>query len=352
MVKCFMFACLAAIAPFVSCSDDDEGTSSSFKYTVNGTDSPTSLRVGVEAATTTVTVTATGSWSVASDATWLTLSGGSGEGNGSFDFIVSANAGAARTGVLTFTADGKQAGVLSITQTADDFSIDATAFSVEQDHRRAIIVTPPVNNPDAEFTFTSQSANASVDEYGVVTGDELGDATIIVSIADNSLPSKTVTVTVTRKLHFPLVLPVSDADGNINDTYSANVVSVLNEDGSYTLELIYNTEESNPASCIQTGNLGIRPLGDNVTKVELQFDYKADTESQFFRLTFLIDGYPTRHDAALPAVEDWTTKVIDITDVDNFGRSDQYHCLRLDWYFTPRPEFFHIRNLQVVIEVE
>ncbi|MDR0714920.1 MAG: Ig-like domain-containing protein [Bacteroidales bacterium] len=233
------------------------------------------------------------------------------------------------------------------------FDVGARSFSLEQDESRVIIVTPtPGNAENARFSFASSNEDvATVDEDGKVSGLEIGSATITVSVATpgSGVADQTIEVTVTRKLHFPLTLGVgtagSTAEGGIH-----NATSTLNEDGSYT---IVTSGESDPY--VTTGNLGARPLGANVTKVELQFEYKADAAINFYQVLFpdgAGSGNSFTTDFSFAAATEWTSKTVDITNIANYGRGtgNQYNCVRLDG--PDASSTVSIRNLQVVIEAD
>ncbi|MDR1666167.1 MAG: Ig-like domain-containing protein [Bacteroidales bacterium] len=256
---------------------------------------------------------------------------------------------------ITVTSGSLAAVVVPVTVTVQhpltSFTVDATSFPLEQDHSRTIVVTPtPANAENAQFSFASSNENvATVGEDGKVLGLAIGAANITVSVATpgSGVAAQTVAVTVTRKLHFPLALGVgsagSTAEGGIH-----NATSTLNDDGSYT---IVTTGASDPY--VTTGNLGARPLGANVTKVELQFEYKAADAINFYQVLFpdgAGSGNPFTTDFSFAAATEWTAKTVDITNIANYGRGtgNQYNCVRLDG--PDAASTVSIRNLQVVIE--
>lgn len=79
--------------------------------------SPTSLSVGSGAGNSTINVTSNTSWSVTDDQSWIIVSPANGSNNGSFTVSVTANTGAARSGIVTVTA-GTLTQTISVSQSA------------------------------------------------------------------------------------------------------------------------------------------------------------------------------------------------------------------------------------------
>ncbi|MEO7192392.1 MAG: BACON domain-containing carbohydrate-binding protein [Vicinamibacterales bacterium] len=167
--------------------NQDSAESSGCSFSLN----PASQSLGTGAAAgSPIAVTAPNgcSWAASSGSTWISItSGAAGSGNGTVGFTVTVNTGPSRTGVLIIagqTVNVTQAGgcTASINPTSQSLGASGGAGT-------SIAVTAP-----AGCAWTSTSNDAWITRTGGATGS--GNGTVTFTVAANSGPSRTGTLTV------------------------------------------------------------------------------------------------------------------------------------------------------------
>jgi hypothetical protein len=138
--------------------------------------SPTTQAVAAAAGNFAITLTSNVNWTVSSNAAWLTAAPTSGSNNGSITASYTANTGAARTGVLTFSGSGLTRTV-TVTQATPNLAVTPATQSVS-----------PVEGSFA-ITLTSNVAwTVSSNAAWLSAGDASGsnNATVNANYADNT----------------------------------------------------------------------------------------------------------------------------------------------------------------------
>ena len=138
--------------------------------------SPTTQAATAAAGNFAITLTSNVNWTVSSNAVWLTASPTSGSNDGSITASYTANTGAARTGVLTFSGNGLTRTV-TVTQATPNLAVTPTTQSVS-----------PIEGSFA-ITLTSNVAwTVSSNAAWLSAGDASGsnNATVNANYADNT----------------------------------------------------------------------------------------------------------------------------------------------------------------------
>ncbi|MDX2067516.1 MAG: BACON domain-containing carbohydrate-binding protein [Haliscomenobacter sp.] len=202
-------------------------------YSVQGpllTVSPATQSVASTAGNFAATVTSSAAWSVSSNASWLTASSNAGSGNASVTVSHTANTGAQRTGILTFTSSGLSQTITVTQATAPSLSVTPTSQSVSTQAGSANIsvtsnVAWSVSSNAAWLTISPNSgsnngtvvANFSANTGAARTGTLTftgGGITRTATIAQAASASLSVT---------PTTQSVAKTSGSFSITVSSNV---------------------------------------------------------------------------------------------------------------------------------
>ncbi len=202
--------------------------------------SPTTQSVAATAGNFPVTVTSNIAWSVSSNAAWLTASPTSGAGDGSVSASYSANTGAERTGILTFSGSGltqtvtvTQAAAASLTVAPSNQSVSAAAGSANVTvtaniawtvSSNAAWLTPsPSSGSNNGTVVASFTANTGAARTGTLTFTG-GGITRTATITQAAPPSLSVT---------PITQSVGTAAGSFSITVSSNIAWTISSDAAW-----------------------------------------------------------------------------------------------------------------------
>jgi hypothetical protein len=202
--------------------------------------SPATQSVGTTAGNFAVTVTSNIAWSVSSNAAWLTASPTSGAGNGSVSASYTANTGAQRSGILTFTGSGitqtvtvTQAAAPSLTVTPTVQSVATTAGSLNITVASNVAWTVSSNAAWLTPSPTSGSNNGTVTaNYTANTG---AARTGILTFTGGGI-TRTVTITQAAPAFLtvtPSTQSVGKAAGTFGITVSSNISWTISSDAAW-----------------------------------------------------------------------------------------------------------------------
>ncbi|WP_421799068.1 BACON domain-containing protein [Haliscomenobacter sp.] len=212
-------------------------------YTVQNptlTVSPTTQSVASTAGNFAATVTSNVAWSVSSNATWLTASPNAGSGNASVTISHTANTGAQRTGILTFTGSGLTQTVTVTQAAAANLTVAPTSQSVSSQAGSAnITVTSNVAwNVSSNAAWLTPSPNSGSN-----------NGTVAASFTTNTGAARTGTLTftgggITRTATITQAAPASltvtpstqsvgTAAGSFNITVSSNIAWTVSSNAAW-----------------------------------------------------------------------------------------------------------------------
>jgi subtilisin family serine protease len=222
--------------------------------------SPSSLTLGGDAATTTLTVTTSSScaWSVSSNAGWLTLPGTtSGTDSGTVQVSVEANAGALRSGGLTFS--GAASATVAVTQGADTAPPTGTVVindSATVTRARTVALTLQASDPSgvASMCVTNGTTCTTWETYATskswTLGTTQGANTVRVFWKDTrgnaSSAAASASITLDTVLPTNGVLTATAADASVGLSWTACTDATS---GIAKYRVVYAATTA-PASCL------------------------------------------------------------------------------------------------------
>jgi hypothetical protein len=200
--------------------------------------SPTTQAVPAAAGNFAITLTSNVNWTVSSNAGWLTASPTSGSNDGSITASYTANTGAARTGILSFSGNGLTRTV-TVTQATPNLAVTPTTQSVSPiEGSFAITLTSNVAwtvNSNVAWLSASDASGSNNATVNAIYSDNTGALrTGILTFTGGGLSR---TVTVTQAAPTLTVTPTSStptaAAGSFAITLTSNIPWTVNSDADW-----------------------------------------------------------------------------------------------------------------------
>ncbi len=259
-----------------------------------------------------IAVTSNTSWNVSADASWLTIGKASGSGSGSVTFGVSANTSTSpRTGTITFTADGCDAKLCTVTQSgiAPSLSISPTTKSVA-----AAVSTNTISvTSNTSWTIVSSASWLKVIRKSNENARRIsrfGNGSVTFSVSENTSTSpRTGTITFTADGCESQLCTVTQSGTEINDNLAE---AVDNESLAWTTggdanwfgqaETTYDGSDAAQSGAIannQSSYMQTIVSGSGT----IYFYWKVSSEEKNDTLAFSIDGVNVETIAG--SSEDW-----------------------------------------------
>jgi hypothetical protein len=203
---------------------DQAGTSTSCTTNV----APSGLTVAATGGTgsASVSVAAGCAWTAVSNADWITItSGASGTGDGTVGFTVVASSGGARTGTLTIAGQ-----TFTVTQTASP--PPNCTFVVAPTSQSVAASGGPVTVTISAGSTCPWSATSNASWLTITSGASgTGDGTVSVTVASNSGPQRTGTVTIAGQT---FMVTQSQASGGCTYSVSPTTENIGSAGGAGT----------------------------------------------------------------------------------------------------------------------